>query len=161
MDLAATFISKVKTLADDQHKKRKTTLYQAVNNGDLKTVQAICQEATSGGFKLVSPEYRNEETNSSVLMHAFLEGKTEIVEYLISAGNQELLLDEQEVTIHGIKSKRNLLHYVASHGDVNLARKLLMNIKNSDERKAYLLKDTWIKSVGQRPRTHCSMEGSH
>ena len=127
-------------------------LVENIRKDELPAVQELCTQVTQHGKRLDAPEFRDPNTNETVL-HTAIEGKhLKVVNYLLNHLDPVVLMQVYSVFVKDIKSEKTCLHQLTHQGDL-LSIKLLLNRLGEGTKKVdYIHKTVLSELEGQRPR---------
>ena len=128
------------------------TLLDAVKRDDPEKCKAVCLQLHQAGKTLGDPEMRNPE-NGATALHVALDCKSKnVVKFFIHYSNEEFLMEECEVVIKNVHSKKTCLHFLVEIGDTHLFEQFLQTIKHGRVKDEFLRKTVLTEMQGQRPR---------
>ena len=127
-------------------------LMEAVSEDDVTKCQAMLSKLKADGHDLNHPNMRDPATSKTAL-HVALEKKSiAVATYLIASCDYTFLMEDCNITVDGIPSRKTALHILALNGNSDLAKSLLSKIPESDVKVQFLERTVLMELEGQRPR---------
>ena len=128
---------------------------EAVQKDDVTQLTAALDVADNNGVSLCDQVMREEESLTTVLHQALILSSNNTANHLINTAHPKLLLEEYEVHVRGVPSKKTCLHIMTENNQLTLAKALTDRLKSDGLVKELdtILRKTVLKELeGQRPR---------
>ncbi|KAL4229513.1 hypothetical protein ACF0H5_012553 [Mactra antiquata] len=126
-------------------------LFHAIDTDDKSMLQQMVEQITpKNPTDLVN--LRDPKTNENILHYAMSQDKKDIVIYLISTQNTQLLTSHHSVMRSGIHGRNNALHIATEKHDTEMAKFILSKLPDKEKRLEMIKLETAVDIQGQRPR---------
>ena len=137
---------------EDQIAELRQKLLKSAAMDDAEKCREICKEINKHKKTLSDPELR-DPVSSQTALHVALENNCgKVVAFILKYSSPDFLMEDYDVTVNGIASKKNALHILTAKGNAALTKKFLDKLPEGGEKKKFLCKSVVVQIEGQRPR---------